>query len=348
MIATSRARVARCEAGLSATAKSRKPAASQLDAVGRRRARRPRSVAVLQSVVRLASRPAPSRAGKLEAARSTVRRPAAAPPVPGRRRAVSATPCRVLAACASEATAASSERFADDAVRAHLPLVRQVVQRMLPRKPPEISTEDLISWGTIGLLDAMRKYDGAREASFSTYAQYRIRGSVLDFLRRCDWLPRSVRQRSHDVEVATVGLERRLGRAPVGEEIAAELGLSLEDYAHTLSACGATSLVPAADLGFGRGEESLSAEDMAPSDGESAPIAKLLRKERVEILAGAIERLPDKERAVVSFYYFEGLTMREMALAMGLTEGRISQLHSQAMIRLRGSLQAQREAGVLG
>ncbi|HEY8516498.1 MAG TPA: FliA/WhiG family RNA polymerase sigma factor [Candidatus Binatia bacterium] len=224
-------------------------------------------------------------------------------------------------------------------VRTYLPLVRQVVQRMLPRKPAEVAAEDLISWGVVGLLDAMRKYDCKREAAFPTYAQYRIRGSILDYLRRCDWLPRSARQKSHDVEDATLRLERRLGRTPGMEEVAAELQMTLDQYARTVATVGAP-MVAAGDLGFGRGEDGFSADEIIPDGGDQGPMRKVLRKERVEILARAIERLPDKERIVVSFYYFEGLTMREMAEALHLTEGRISQLHSQAMARLRQMLSA--------
>ncbi|HZR82332.1 MAG TPA: FliA/WhiG family RNA polymerase sigma factor [Candidatus Binatia bacterium] len=235
----------------------------------------------------------------------------------------------------------------DDDVRTYLPLVRQVVQRMLPRKPPEVATEDLISWGVVGLLDAMRKYDCKREASFSTYAQYRIRGSILDYLRRCDWLPRSIRQRSHDVEAATMDLEHRLGRPPAADEVASAMGMSVEEYSQTLWTCGSVSLVPTAELCFGRGEETLSGDDVLSDVGESGPMSRLLRKERLEILADAIAELPEKERIVVSFYYFEGLTMREVADALHLTEGRISQLHSQAMSRLRGRLTDLRNEGDL-
>lgn len=232
---------------------------------------------------------------------------------------------------------------AEKDVRDHLPLVRQVVQRMLPRKPPEVPTEDLVSWGVVGLLDAMRKYDPHREATFSTYAQYRIRGSILDYLRRCDWLPRSVRQRSHDLEAATVRLERRLGRQPDSGEIAAELDMSPEEYGQIVAALGSNAMVPTGDVAFGRGEEGLTGDDTLSDAGENGPMKRVLRKERVQILADAIERLPEKERIVVSFYYFEGLTMRETAEALRLTEGRISQLHSQAMGRLRGALEPTRE-----
>ena len=150
---------------------------------------------------------------------------------------VSIRPARALAA------RPELRPVSDEEVRTHLPLVRQVVQRMMPRKPPEVPMEDLISWGTMGLLDAMRKYDSDRDASFATYAQYRIRGSILDYLRRCDWLPRSIRQKSHDIEEAVLRLERRFGRPPAEEEIAAELNVSLEEYAQTVGALGSSSMI---------------------------------------------------------------------------------------------------------
>lgn len=226
-------------------------------------------------------------------------------------------------------------------VRTYLPLVRQVVQRMLPRKPAEVAAEDLISWGTVGLLDAMRKYDCTREAAFPTYAQYRIRGSILDYLRRCDWLPRSARQRSHDIEDATVRLEHKLGRAPGAEEIAAEMKMTIDQFSRAVASVGTSPMIASGDLVLGRTDEGFSSADFVPDGGDTGPMRKVLRKERVEILAKAIEQLPDKERIVVSFYYFEGLTMREMADSLHLTEGRISQLHSQAMARLRELLSSE-------
>lgn len=230
--------------------------------------------------------------------------------------------------------------LSEDEVRSYLPLVRQVVQRMLPRKPAEVAAEDLISWGTVGLLDAMRKYDCKREAAFPTYAQYRIRGSILDYLRRCDWLPRSARQKSHDIEDATIRLEHKLGRTPGADEIAAEMKMTIDQFSRTVASVGTAPMIPAGDMAFGRMDEGFSAADVVPDGGDQGPMRKVLRKERVEILAKAIEQLPDKERVVVSFYYFEGLTMREMADSLHLTEGRISQLHSQAMARLRELLSA--------
>jgi RNA polymerase sigma factor for flagellar operon FliA len=243
----------------------------------------------------------------------------------------------------TDGVAPGESPYDEETVRSHLPLVRQVVQRMLPRKPPEVPIDDLVSWGTLGLLDAMRKFDSNREASFSTYAQYRIKGSILDYLRRCDWLPRSMRQRAHDIDHAVVRLESEYGRAPDSAEIAKELGVSLGEYAQTIASLSAQTPIATGDLAFGRGEEVLTGDEVLSDESELGPMKKVLRKERVEVLAAALGDLPEKERIVVSFYYFEGLTMREMAEALSLTEGRISQLHSQAMQRLRGILADTRE-----
>ncbi len=293
-----------------------------------------RVLAARLATTKTAERAATAPRAKLrEASGTTVAKTAARPkglPTPLARRRAKARPAAERALRAPRLRPLDEEE-----VRTYLPLVRQVVQRMLPRKPAEVAAEDLISWGTVGLLDAMRKYDCKREAAFPTYAQYRIRGSILDYLRRCDWLPRSARQKSHDIEDATFRLEHRLGRTPGTDEIAAEMSMTLDQYTRTVATVGTAPMIATGDVGFGRNEEGFASEDVVPDGGDQGPMRKVLRKERVEILAKAIEQLPDKERVVVSFYYFEGLTMREMADSLHLTEGRISQLHSQAMARLR-------------
>src|SRR5262245_57756425 len=126
----------------------------------------------------------------------------------------------------------------DDVLRRHLPLVRRVVQRLAARKPPHIEIDDLVSWGIVGLLDAISKYDPKKEASFSTYAQFRIRGAVLDHLRSLDWVPRSVRQKASLIEKVAHGLEGSLGRPPTEDEIAGELGVTLETYQELLTRVG--------------------------------------------------------------------------------------------------------------
>src|SRR5256885_4750565 len=156
----------------------------------------------------------------------------------------------------------------EEVLRRHLPLVRRVVQRLAARKPPHIELDDLVSWGIVGLLDAIGKYDPRKEASFSTYAQFRIRGAILDHLRSLDWVPRSVRQKASLIEKTAHVLEGTLGRAPSEEEIACELGLSLETYQELLARIGEMSLFSLEDLGFGRGEERLNIERRLEEDEE--------------------------------------------------------------------------------
>jgi RNA polymerase sigma factor for flagellar operon FliA len=225
----------------------------------------------------------------------------------------------------------------EDILRRHLPLVRRVVQRLAARKPPHIELEDLVSWGIVGLLDAIGKYDPAKEAAFCTYAQFRIRGAILDHLRSLDWVPRSVRQKASLIEKTAHGLEGALGRPPSEDEIARELGMSLEDYQELVGRVGEMSLFSLEDLGFGSGEERINVE-RALEDGDEDPLGALLSRERVHLVAEAIARLPEREKLVVTLYYHEELTMKEVGAVLGLTESRVSQLHSQAMIRLKGPL----------
>ena len=225
----------------------------------------------------------------------------------------------------------------EDILRRHLPLVRRVVQRLAARKPPHIDLEDLVSWGIVGLLDAIGKYDPKKEAAFCTYAQFRIRGAILDHLRSLDWVPRSVRQKASLIEKTGRALEGVLGRPPSDDEIAAELGLSLEDYHELLGRVGEMTLFSLEDLGFGSGEERLNLERLL-EEAEDDPLGALLTRERVHLVTEAIARLPEREKLVVTLYYHEELTMKEVGAVLGLTESRVSQLHSQAMLRLKGPL----------
>lgn len=218
-------------------------------------------------------------------------------------------------------------------LRRHLPLVRRVVQRLASRKPPHIDVDDLMSWGIVGLLDAIDKYDPAKEALFSTYAQFRIRGAVLDHLRSLDWIPRSVRQKAAAIEKATRELEALHGRAATEEEIAGHLGLDLVEYHGLLSAVGEMTLFSVDDFGAGGGEVRFASET---SSKDEDPAGNLLHHERVRLLAEAIRRLPEREQSVISMYYQEDLTMKEVGQVLGLTESRVSQIHSQAVLRLKG------------
>src|SRR5438876_11693220 len=225
----------------------------------------------------------------------------------------------------------------EEVLRRHLPLVRRVVQRLAARKPPHIELDDLVSWGIVGLLDAIGKYDPKKEAAFSTYAQFRIRGAILDHLRSLDWVPRSVRQKASLIEKVSRQLEGTLGRPPLEEEIASELGVSLDAYQELLTKVGEMRLFSLEDLGFGGGEERFSFE-RAIEEGDADPLGTLLTRERVAIVTEAIRRLPERERTVVTLYYHEELTLKEVAGVLGLTESRVSQLHSQAVLRMKGYL----------
>jgi RNA polymerase sigma factor for flagellar operon FliA len=228
----------------------------------------------------------------------------------------------------------SPEGNREDVLRRYLPLVRRVVQRLAVRKPPHIELDDLVSWGIVGLLDAIEKYDPKKEALFSTYAQFRIRGAILDHLRSLDWVPRSVRQKAALIEKVSHELEGRLGRPPVEEEIAGELELTLGQYQELLGKVGEMTLFSLEDLGFGGGEERL-AHDGDDDEADADPLRALLSQERVHLVSDAIGRLPEREKLVIALYYNEDLTMKEVGGVLGLTESRVSQLHSQAMLRLK-------------
>jgi RNA polymerase sigma factor FliA len=240
-----------------------------------------------------------------------------------------------------ERSGVAQERYAalegdrETVLRRHLPLVRRVVQRLASRKPPHIDLDDLMSWGIVGLLDAIDKYDPAKEALFSTYAQFRIRGAVLDHLRSLDWVPRSVRQKAALIDKATRELEALRGRPATEEEIAAHLGLGLPEYQDLLSKVGEMALFSVDDFG-GTGSDVRFANDVA--DGDEDPVHTLLRHERVRLLAEAIRRLPEREQTVIALYYQEDLTMKEVGQVLGLTESRVSQIHSQAVLRLKGNV----------
>jgi len=225
----------------------------------------------------------------------------------------------------------------EEQLRRHLPLVHRIVQRLAARKPPHVELDDLISWGIVGLLDALGKYDPRKEAAFSTYAQFRIRGAILDHLRSLDWVPRSVRQKASLIEKVARRLEGTLGRAPSEEEMAREIGLSLEDYQELVGRVGDMMLFSLEDIGFGSGEERLNL-DRALEANEVDPLGALLTRERVDLVAEAVARLPEREKLVVTLYYGEELTMKEVGAVLGLTESRVSQLHSQAMLRLKEPL----------
>ena len=225
----------------------------------------------------------------------------------------------------------------DEAVRAYLPLVRWLVQRLAARKPPQVEIDEMVSWGIEGLLDAMKKYDAKKQAAFATYAQFRIRGAILDRLRAMDWVSRSVRQKASLLEKTYHQLEGQLGRPATEEEVAGALDCSLPQLHALLSEVGQMSLFSLEDLGVEAGPDRWQIEKLLDGDGTD-PMQAFLSRERADLVADAIANLPDKEKTVIALYYHDGITMKEAGAVLGLTESRVSQLHAQALLRLRGLL----------
>jgi RNA polymerase sigma factor FliA len=223
----------------------------------------------------------------------------------------------------------------------YAPLIKYIASRLALRLPSHISQDDLVSSGIIGLMDAIRKFDPSKNINFKTYAEFRIKGAMLDELRSLDWTPRSVRKKSHLIEKAYAQLQRSLGRPAEAEEVAQLLGVDLEEFHQLLDETKTVSLVALEGRKTGGGHlgpaESDLPEILQDERGRDA-FLEVHFAELQEIMIQAIESLPDKEKLLISLYYYEELTMKEIGQIMGYTESRISQLHTQAMYRLRHKL----------
>jgi len=204
----------------------------------------------------------------------------------------------------------------------------------------------LISAGVVGLIDAFSKFDHNKKVQFKSYAQFRIRGAILDSLRTLDWSPRELRRKGRAVEEAIRSVTQRVGRAPSEQEIAAEMELSLAEYQALL---GDLKGLEIGSLHMERSEDS-GDEELAyiPGSPEEDPLFRCLKGEMKQRLADAIDELPEKERMVLTLYYYEELTMKEIGLTLGVVESRISQIHSSAVLRLRTALAELRSNGLSG
>ena len=220
----------------------------------------------------------------------------------------------------------------------HLPTVRYITRRIHERLPQHVELDDLISAGVVGLIDAFGKFDHAKKVQFKSYAQFRIRGAILDSLRTLDWSPRELRRKGRAVEESIRSLTQRLGRAPAEQEIAKEMGLGLEDYQMLL---GELKGLEIGSLHMERTEDSGDEElSYIPGAPEDDPLFQCLQGEMKQLLIDAIDELPEKERMVLTLYYYEELTMKEIGLTLGVVESRVSQIHSSAVVRLRAALGA--------
>ena len=222
----------------------------------------------------------------------------------------------------------------------HTPLIRYVAGRIAMRLPSHVVLDDLMSAGVLGLIDAVDKFDPAKKVKFKTYAEFRIRGAILDELRAMDWVPRSVRRKSTNLEGVYNRLQNRLGRPAADEEVAQELGVSLEEFYKLLDEVRGVNLLSLDDsespLAKLDSEQILKA--MGRQEEGEDPLVLLGLAELRNQVAKAIEGLPEKEMLVVSLYYYDELTMREIGEVLGYTESRISQMHTKAILRLRARL----------
>jgi len=239
-------------------------------------------------------------------------------------------------------TAVEAYRHIDDhdkeeLIKSYLPLVRKVVHRLSGRLPKDVDLREMLNSGIIGLVDALEKYDPRHETNFATYAQIRIRGAILDSFRSQDWLPRSLRYKSHKIEEAYQIIEQKLGRTATDEEVAHELGLDVEELRRLLGEVGSIVMLSFEELGFGHGEERFQATETLTGSSQD-PLKSLLSGEKVELIARALDRLPEKERLVISLYFYEELNLKEIGEILGVTESRASQIRSRALIRLKNYL----------
>lgn len=226
----------------------------------------------------------------------------------------------------------------DKLILEYAPLIKFIAQKIAIRLPPNIEIDDLISSGVIGLMDAIEKYDPTRDNTFKTYAEFRIRGAILDELRAQDWVPRSVRDKAKLLDRTVVKLEAALGRSPEDQEIAEALQMSLEEFHDLVNQVRPVSLLSIDDSATFSNVDKKSIINLLESCKLSNPLNQLNLKAVKDTVAKAIEDLPEKQRLVLSLYYYEDLNLKEIGRILRVTESRVSQLHAQAISRLRGKL----------
>lgn len=224
-------------------------------------------------------------------------------------------------------------------VEKYSPLIKYIADRLAVRLPNHISRDDLVSSGILGLIDAIDKFDADRNIKFKTYAEFRVKGAMLDELRSMDWVPRSVRRKSNQLDKASKELEQELGRPATDEETAESLGISMEKYHRLLDDVKSVSIL---NIDFFNidlrktGRDDIF--DLLNDDPNQDPLTALNMSEARGVVAETIDSLPEKERLVISMYYYDELTMKEIGQVLEYTESRISQLHTKAVLRLRTRL----------
>ena len=226
-------------------------------------------------------------------------------------------------------------------VLAYAPLVKYVAGRMSSGLPAHVEEADLISYGLIGLISAIERFEPEREIKFETFAITRIKGSIIDELRSLDWVPRSVRAKAREIERTNAALEHKLQRAPTDQEMADALGTTVDDFQASLTRISNSSVIALDELwtlSDSSGDQ-VSLLDTIEDPQAVDPAQAMDTTETKDRLADAIARLPEREKLVVALYYYENLTLREIGEVLGVTESRVSQLHTKAVLRLKGRLQ---------
>ena len=254
----------------------------------------------------------------------------------------------VIAALWDEYKQHRSREARDRLILHYSPLVKFVAGRVAAGLPQNIEQTDLVSYGIFGLIDAIDKFDPGRGFKFETYAISRIKGAIIDELRSIDWVPRSVRAKARSIERAISKLENELKRSPEDAEVAAELDMTESELAGVLSQISFTGLVALDDLLAASASDRSTGTTVADtiSDGAHDPVQAFEVDEMKHLLADAINRMPDRERLVLTLYYYEGLTLAEIGAILGVTESRVCQIHTKAILQLRGRMaEPERETG---
>lgn len=226
-------------------------------------------------------------------------------------------------------------------IKEHLYLVDILVGRMVTQVPSFMNSDDMKSAGMLGLFDAAKRFDASKNIKFTTFAEYRIRGAILDEMRKLDWFSRSLREKQNRVGKTIVGLELKLGRDPEDHEVAEAMELSLSDYQSLLAEVSHLGCVSLNETLDSSQEGRSFLDSIADERRDALPGARIENAELTKKIASVLEQLVEKERLVVALYYYEELTQKEIAEVLDLSEGRVSQLHSQALIKLKTKLAAQ-------
>jgi RNA polymerase sigma factor for flagellar operon FliA len=242
--------------------------------------------------------------------------------------------------------AAKSPATREAIILRYAPLVKYVAGRVAIGLPSNVEFDDLVSFGIFGLMDAIEKFDPLRGIKFETYAIARIRGAILDGLRSNDWVPRSVRQKSRELERICADLENRLGRSATDQEISDAMGISIHEFYQLLSEVSCTTLSSLDELWLvhSNDDDTVRVLDLVRNNDSEDPLHQVEMEEIKTTLANAIDCLPERERMVIALYYYEGLTLKEIGEIMEISESRVSQIHTKAIFRLRGRLNRWRKS----